>query len=429
MKALRIIFCIAWMTSLILLSTSCGIRSGGERTSTGNTSRLAEESPYSPRQIADIILAAIPGKPPMLPLAPVDPYYHDYLSAIYRLDEATTETGIVYYADGVYATEIAVFLLADEADADTVKASLSAYALQRGNAFSGYAPEEAEILRASLVVSQGRTVALLICSEAREAEALFFACFHEEPPALPDEPVTPNVIATDAPHEASLRAAHTGASVPDADPDEEESITNRKDDAEQASTEQANGYDPAAILAARINGNSASLSPKNRDILDACEAVIADVITEEMDAYSKELAIHDWIIHWADYDRGALSNTQNAIPDPDNDNPYGLLLRKKAICKGFTSTFQLLMDMLNVECITVNGSSVNGEHAWNMVRLDGEWYCVDVTWDDPISLIKTPEIHHRYFNVNSAYMKDSGHIWDESAFPESTAGKLYRTSR
>jgi len=185
-------------------------------------------------------------------------------------------------------------------------------------------------------------------------------------------------------------------------------------------------YNPDAILAAWGSGDRGALSLKNRQILDACADVIEELITEDMSDYRKELTIHDWIIKWADYDKGALSNAPDAKPDPDNDNPYGLLIQKKAICRGFTSTFQLFMDMLDVECISVDGSSVNGEHAWNMVRLDGEWYCVDVTWNNPVNLIKTEAVTHKYFNVPSEFMRTTGHEWEEDLTPEATAPKLYK---
>jgi len=149
-----------------------------------------------------------------------------------------------------------------------------------------------------------------------------------------------------------------------------------------------------------------------------------------MTDYDKELAIHNWIIDWASYDTEAHSNSPDASPDPDNDNPYGLLINKRAVCMGFTSAFQLFMDLVGVECITVIGASGSEsmEHAWNMVRIDGEWYCVDVTWNNPIDTDSTnrdESVTHKYFNVSSRFMRDTGHHWDASAVPEATAPKLF----
>ena len=81
------------------------------------------------------------------------------------------------------------------------------------------------------------------------------------------------------------------------------------------------------------------------------------------------------------------------------------------------------MDLLGIECITVEGSAYGGtsDHAWNQVCLDGDWYCVDVTWDDPTTFGTVSEqTSHRYFNVTSQHMRDTDHQWDESAVPEAT---------
>ena len=78
------------------------------------------------------------------------------------------------------------------------------------------------------------------------------------------------------------------------------------------------------------------------------------------------------------------------------------------------------MDLLGIECITVVGASFGSseDHAWNMVKLDGAWYCVDVTWDDPGG---GGQAIHRYFNVTSQFMRDTDHQWDYGAVPEATA--------
>lgn len=102
-----------------------------------------------------------------------------------------------------------------------------------------------------------------------------------------------------------------------------------------------------------------------------------------------------------------------------SDTPYGVLIDRSAMCRGYSSTFQLFMDMLDIECMTVFGTpGGNGvEHSWNMVKLDGEWYCVDCAWDDPIGGSSC----HTYFNVTSDdFRSGSIHRWDESSVPEAT---------
>ncbi|MCL2121760.1 MAG: DUF4358 domain-containing protein [Clostridiales bacterium] len=454
-------------------------------------------SPYAPAQIADVILASVADKPPMLPLLHEDARFADYLSAIYQLDAEKLLDGAIFYAGGMHATEIAVMRFADAAAAAEAENALSGYIAQREIAFRGYAPLETKILNDSLAVAHGAYAALLICSDPLNAKSVFLACFDNRPPELPDEasssltaasgqaeaqakpveepdtPTAPNAedaaplpvdpveepaaepdlgLEEDRKTAAVEKAGQTEETGPteEASPTEKEDISAEKqaepllpqetpetpetpDTPEIADTpENADPvddvYDPASILAAWTSGDSSALSEKNRTILAICAEIIAGLITADMDAYDKELAIHDWIIDWADYDSESLSNAPDAKPDPDNDNPYGLLVGKRAVCMGYTTTFQLFMDMLNIECITVRGAASSGEHAWNMVRLDGEWYCVDLTWNDPSRGDQSDAVRHQYFNVTSDFMRRSRHFWDEGSVPEATAGQLYKES-
>ena len=107
--------------------------------------------------------------------------------------------------------------------------------------------------------------------------------------------------------------------------------------------------------------------------------------------------------------------------DPASSTPYGPLVNGKGICIGFATAFQLLMDMAGVECITVVGAddSNRGDHAWNMVRLYGNWYCVDVGWDSNIREEGVSDgWSWQFFNVTSDYMAASNHQWDYANTPE-----------
>ena len=180
-------------------------------------------------------------------------------------------------------------------------------------------------------------------------------------------------------------------------------------------------YDRQRLLEAWASGDwQTGLAERDRVILQTCADLLAELITGEMTDYEKELAIHDWMLDWGSYDPEALSTQPGAQPNPDGDNPYGFLVDRVGICTGYASTFQLLMGLAGIECITVRGSSHGGtrDHAWNMVRLDGEWYCVDVTWDDPITSDPVPaSASHLYFNVTSDFLRMTDHQWDETQSP------------
>jgi len=156
-------------------------------------------------------------------------------------------------------------------------------------------------------------------------------------------------------------------------------------------------------------------------VLDKAKEIINLVIKDGMTDYEKELAIHDYIVKNTHYDLDELDEQKDV--DPDSFSAFGLLKNGKSVCLGYTRTFQLFMDILDIECLTIHSSAYGGEeHAWNMVKLDGEWYHVDVTWDDPIPDQKS-NISHSFFNVTTKHMKRTEHEWDESKFPKATATK------
>lgn len=58
---------------------------------------------------------------------------------------------------------------------------------------------------------------------------------------------------------------------------------------------------------------------------------------------------------------------------------YGAMLKSASVCEGYAESFKLLCDRENIPCILV----VSSNHMWNHVQMDdGQWYSVDVTWDD-----------------------------------------------
>lgn len=176
-------------------------------------------------------------------------------------------------------------------------------------------------------------------------------------------------------------------------------------------------YDNTAVISAYESKDTSSLDEKQLAVYNAAVSAIAEFYTDEMSDEEIILAAHDWIVTHTTYDENMLL----AVPkqSPDTENPYGLLISHQAICMGYTTTFQLFMDMLGVESVIVRGSSDGEEHAWNMVNLDGEWYHVDVTWDDFIPDPDNRPPLHLYCFVTDELMKIK-HVWDPDTVPEAT---------
>ncbi len=318
-----------------------------------------------------------------------DTYAADY----YGLRPEEITDGAVAYAGGVSALEVAVVRLADGADPDGAVQALTEYINSRAGAFAGYAPEQYAILEGAKAASRGQYVALLICPDVDAAEAAFNACFESPPPEPETDPEEP--------------------SQPDVPPDEE------PPDKTEPAPEVPWSYDEQRILDAWNGGGRDGLREQDLAILETLEGIPA-LTDSTLTDYERELALHDWMIGWAEYDPGALTSGPIGEPMPDNDNPYGFMTGRKGICLGYASTFQLLMDLSGIECITVHGTAHAGtaEHAWNLVRLDGEWYAVDTTWDDPVASFQVSEsTAHSYFNVTDDFLRKHDHQWEEGSVP------------
>jgi len=97
--------------------------------------------------------------------------------------------------------------------------------------------------------------------------------------------------------------------------------------------------------------------------------------------YEKIKVIHDYLIDTIEYEE---TLTQNHIYDI-----YGALINKICVCEGYAKAFQYLMNQTGIENTIVIGTGENSKnqtenHAWNYVRLNEQWYAIDVTWDDPV---------------------------------------------
>ncbi len=115
--------------------------------------------------------------------------------------------------------------------------------------------------------------------------------------------------------------------------------------------------------------------------------------------FERELYINDYLCDNCEYDYEALENDE--IVANEND-AYGVLIDKKAVCEGYARAFQLLCSKLDLECVNVVGTADDIAHQWNCVKIGGSWYHIDTTWNDTKSDEKYAE--YDYFNLNDEQM-------------------------
>lgn len=134
--------------------------------------------------------------------------------------------------------------------------------------------------------------------------------------------------------------------------------------------------------------------------------------------YKKSKAVYEYIIHHTEYKIGAK----------DNQNILSVMLYGESVCQGYAKTYQYLMEYLGIPCTVIVGATKDGEsHAWNLVKLDGDYYYVDVTWGDASYLSSSymsaqmPSIGYGFLNITTADLNKSHVIQHEVDVPVCTA--------
>lgn len=113
----------------------------------------------------------------------------------------------------------------------------------------------------------------------------------------------------------------------------------------------------------------------------------------------KILFINEYIALNCSYYEEAVDNR-----DLDAFDAYNVFVDKKAVCQGYALAVEELMDRLGIRCELVTSNSI--DHAWNMVMMNGKWYHMDVTWDDPIH-DRVGRVRHFFLLKSYSYFRDS----------------------
>lgn len=156
-------------------------------------------------------------------------------------------------------------------------------------------------------------------------------------------------------------------------------------------------------------------------IAEEMEAVADRVVAEiPSGGYERAKYLHDWIIGQTTYDTdtagaGDMAGREYAF------NANGVFLQGSAVCEGYAKAYKILCDLSDIPCIIVFGELDGEKHAWNYVRLDGGWYLVDCTSDDPVG--SRPVLRWEYFLKGSGGVAGrqtvaAAYTPDEGGYPE-----------
>lgn len=133
-----------------------------------------------------------------------------------------------------------------------------------------------------------------------------------------------------------------------------------------------------------------------------------------------EKALHDWLCNNVVYldatpeERAQAQESGEFVPVYKGTNA---LLYGQANCQGFSDAFYLLAGLAGLEVGRQHGQA-NGEgHTWNTIQLGGQWYVVDVTFDNGGEGAGDRPASYLWFNVGLDML--ASHSWkaDQEGVP------------
>ena len=128
------------------------------------------------------------------------------------------------------------------------------------------------------------------------------------------------------------------------------------------------------------------------------------VVKSGMSDLEKAIALHDYLAVNCEYDKENYDN--DTIP-ADSYTAYGVLVNRVAVCQGYALAYKYLLNQIGIDCYMVSSKSMN--HAWNLIVLNGKYYQIDVTWDDP-TWDRIGRARHKYmFRSDNAFINECEH--------------------
>ncbi|MDD4282270.1 MAG: hypothetical protein PHX03_00615 [Bacilli bacterium] len=146
------------------------------------------------------------------------------------------------------------------------------------------------------------------------------------------------------------------------------------------------------------------------------------IIKDNMNTREKILTIHDYIIGKTSYDteraEAITSMNDHYVPIYQSHKAVGPLIQEMAICGGYSDAMALFLIKMGIP----NYKIANKVHIWNYVYLDGSWYHLDLTWDDPVASNKQQLLIHDYFLITTEklFSLKNNHDFEQNIFLEAS---------
>ena len=166
------------------------------------------------------------------------------------------------------------------------------------------------------------------------------------------------------------------------------------------------------LLDAEINVSQDYLTNhvQEQAVAQKVAALISPLNISAMTDFEKVKFVNDTIVKNTVYSENTEASAHSA---------YAIAYENKGVCQGYALFALKLLQALGVEARYVTGEVYSGGHAWNLVKVDGAWYHLDTTWNDPVP-DRGQGVRYSYFLASDAQMKQD-HVWLAENYPQATS--------
>ncbi|MBR7091755.1 MAG: hypothetical protein IKI50_01040, partial [Clostridia bacterium] len=171
-----------------------------------------------------------------------------------------------------------------------------------------------------------------------------------------------------------------------------------------------------------LSGNT--LKSARAAVESAVDGLLAGLTTANTQAEIVR-TVHDRLVTLLAYDQ--------TLSAPHTHNLYGALINHTSVCEGYAEAFHYAMYRAGIQCLSAAGTGKGQSHAWNVVRVDGKYYQMDVTWDDPVGASEDSPIAYGYYLLTDAVIQqdhvvDQGDSYPLPACSSTAANFLYQSA-
>lgn len=171
-------------------------------------------------------------------------------------------------------------------------------------------------------------------------------------------------------------------------------------------------YDSLRRVTLKIN--KSYTDEQIKEINEKVQEVIDNKVKDTKDKREIIKIVHDYIINNSKYDS---QKSDKNIDMYASNIAYGPLLQGYGLCGGYTDAMAIFLDYFDIP----NYKVISENHVWNAVYLDGKWYHLDVTWDDPVMKDGSDALEYSFFLITTKQLQEeesNQHQFDTSVFSE-----------